>query len=281
MDDLGLIIALLALLATIIFLIMGILSLVRKNGKGKKQFRNAGISFILMIIGFVVFGMNSDATETTSPETANEEEKVVTEEEKATEEPTEEEEQAAEEEEKEAEKTPQQKMLEGISALFASKQAFDTGSYIKGDIPPGEYAFVSFAGSGKYYSENDASNNIIDNNNFDSFGYVYVHGAGNIETQGVLVSTAAFPTLGVTGSKQIYEILNGVSDYKDAGFYKVGVDIPAGSYVLESYGEGYAAVLAGPIGKSDIVDNELFNGRYSVTISNGQYLQMSQSKITQ
>lgn len=278
MDDLGLIIALLALLATIIFLIIGILSIVRKNGKAKKQFRNAGISFVLMIIGFVVFGMNSDPTETATPETAGEEEKEVTEEEEAAEEQTEEEEEAVEEE---PEKTPQQKMLEGISALFASKQAFDTGSYIKGDIPPGEYAFVSFAGSGKYYSENDASNNIIDNNNFDSFGYVYVHGAGNIETQGVLVSTAAFPTLGVSGSKQIYEILNNVTDYKEAGFYKVGTDIPAGSYVLESYGDGYAAVLAGPIGKSDIVDNELFNGRYSVNVSNGQYLQMTNSKITQ
>lgn len=278
MDDLGLIIALLALLATIIFLIIGILSIVRKNGKAKKQFRNAGISFVLMIIGFVVFGINSDPTETATPETAGEEEKEVTEEEEAAEEQTEKEEEAVEEE---PEKTPQQKMLEGISALFASKQAFDTGSYIKGDIPPGEYAFVSFAGSGKYYSENDASNNIIDNNNFDSFGYVYVHGAGNIETQGVLVSTAAFPTLGVSGSKQIYEILNNVTDYKEAGFYKVGTDIPAGSYVLESYGDGYAAVLAGPIGKSDIVDNELFNGRYSVNVSNGQYLQMTNSKITQ
>jgi hypothetical protein len=281
MDDLGLIIALLALLATIIFLIIGILSIVRKNGKAKKQFRNAGISFVLMIIGFVVFGMNSDPTETATPETVVEEEQEVTEEEEAAEEPAEEEEQATEEAEKEVEKTPQQKMLEGISALFASKQAFDTGSYIKGDIPPGEYAFVSFAGSGKYYSENDASNNIIDNNNFDSFGYVFVHGAGNIETQGVLVSTAAFPTLGVTGAKQIYEILNNATDYKEAGFYKVGTDIPAGSYVLESYGDGYAAVLAGPIGKSDIVDNELFNGRYSVNISNGQYLQMTNSKITQ
>jgi hypothetical protein len=277
MDDLALIIALLALLATIIFMIIGILSIVRKTGKAKKQFRNAGISFVLMVIGFVVFGMTSDATETANPETVEGEGQEATEEEEV----AEEEEEAADEAQKEVEKTPQQKMLEGISALFASKQAFDTGSYIKGDIPPGEYAFVSFAGSGKYYSENDASNNIIDNNNFDSFGYVYVHGAGNIETQGVLVSTAAFPTLGVTGSKQIYEILNNVTDFKEAGFYKVGTDIPAGSYVLESYGDGYAAVLAGPIGKSDIVDNELFNGRYSVNVSNGQYLQMTNSKITQ
>ena len=281
MDDFGLIIALLALVTTFIFLIIGILSLVRKSGKAKKQFRNAGISFVVMIIGFVVFGMNSEPTETATPEPTTEEEKAVTDEESASEEQVEEEEEVVEEAEKEAEKTPQQKMIEGIQALFASKQAFDSGSYIKGDIPPGEYAFVSFAGSGKYYSENDASNNIIDNNNFDSFGYVYVHGAGNIESQGVLISTAAFPTLDVSGAKQIYEVLNNVTDYKDAGFYKVGVDIPAGAYVLESYGEGYAAVLAGPIGKSDIVDNELFNGRYSVTVSNGQYLQMSQSKISQ
>ena len=54
----------------------------------------------------------------------------------------------------------------------------------------------------------------------------------------------------------IYEILNNQTDYHDGGYYKVGVDIPAGQYVLESYGSGYWAVMTGPVGSSDIVDND-------------------------
>jgi hypothetical protein len=188
---------------------------------------------------------------------------------------------ADEQAKKEAEKTPQQKMIENISALFASKQAFDAGSYIKGDIPTGEYAFITFDGSGQYYVEKDTAGNIIDNENFDSFGYIFVHEAGNIQTDGVLISTAAFETLAVSGAKQIYETVNNVQNYVDSAWYKVGVDIQPGQYVIESYGEGYVAVMAGPVGKSDIVDNENFNGRYSTTVTNGQYLQISKAKIAQ
>jgi hypothetical protein len=183
--------------------------------------------------------------------------------------------------EEEAKKTPQQQMFEKISGLFASKQAFDTGSYIKGDIPAGEYAFISFDGSGKYYCENDSANNILDNENFDSFGYVYVNSVGNLETQGVLISTNAFQTLGVTGAKQIYEIVNNVQNFKESGYYKVGLDIPAGQYTIQSTGQGYVANMSGPVGKSDINDNENFNGKYSVTVTNGQYLQISHGLLLQ
>jgi hypothetical protein len=188
---------------------------------------------------------------------------------------------AAEEASKPIELTPQQQMIEKISGLIDSKQAFDTGSYIKGDIPAGEYAFISFAGSGKYYSEKDLAGNIIDNENFDSFGYVYVHDAGNLGTQGVLINTTAFGTLGVSGAKQIFEIMNNVQNYKDSAWYKVGVDIQPGQYIIESYGQGYVAVMAGPVGKSDIVDNENFNGRYTTNVSNGQYLKISGGTIAQ
>lgn len=191
------------------------------------------------------------------------------------------EEEAAKKAAEEAKKTPQEKMIEKVTGLMSSKQAFDAGSYIKGDIPEGEYAFISFTEDGKYYSEKDPAGNIIDNENFDSFGYVYVHDSGNLETRGVLISTSAFSTLGVSSAKEIYEILNNVQDYKDAGWYKVGVDIQPGKYVIESYGEGYVAIMGGPVGKNDIIDNEIFNGRYSVNVTNGQYLKISRGKITQ
>ena len=65
--------------------------------------------------------------------------------------------------EEEAKSTPQQEMYTKIMELIDSKQAFDSGTYIKGDIPAGDYAFITFEGSGQYYSEEDAAGNIIDN----------------------------------------------------------------------------------------------------------------------
>jgi Glucodextranase, domain B len=180
----------------------------------------------------------------------------------------------------EALKPTKQEMFEKIGDLIDSKQAFDTGSYVKGEISKGEYAFITFEGSGQYYSEEDPAGNIIDNENFDSFGYVYVHDAGNIETQGALISVNAFKSLGVSGAKEIYEIMNDVEDYKDSAWYKVGTDIKPGQYVIESYGEGYVAIMAGPVGKSDIIDNENFNGKHMVNVKTGQYLNISNGVIS-
>lgn len=178
-------------------------------------------------------------------------------------------------------KTAKELMFEKVTGLISSKDAFDTGSYVKGDIPAGEYAFVPFEGSGKYYSEEDSAGNILDNENFDSFGYVYVQGAGNLQTQGVLIKIGAFEKLGVKSAKEIYEKLNDVSDYKDSAMYKVGVDIAPGAYTIESYGQGYVEVMSGPVGNSDIVDNENFSGKYSVSVGAGQYLKVSKGKLLQ
>jgi len=187
--------------------------------------------------------------------------------------------QAPQEVKKEVPKTVQELMFDSVNGLITSKDAFDTGSYIKGDIPVGEYAFISFDGSGKYYSEEDSAGNIIDNENFDSFGYVYVQGVGNLQTRGVLIKVSAFEKLGVSGAKEIYEKLNDTTDYNESAMYKVGVDIAPGTYTIESYGEGYVAVTSGPVGDSEIVDNENFNGKYSVNVGIGQYLKVSRGKI--
>lgn len=192
------------------------------------------------------------------------------------------EEEAKKKAEEEAAKSPQIKMFEKISALFDTKKAFDAGDYIKGDIPVGEYAFVRYDGSGQYFSEEDTAGNIIDNENFDSFGYVYVNGVGNIKTGAVLINTDSFGALGVTSVKEIYETINNQENYQDSAWYKVGVDIQPGKYVIESYGgSAYAAVMSGPVGKSDIINNENFNGRYEVNVSDGQYLKVSGGILTQ
>lgn len=187
---------------------------------------------------------------------------------------------SVQEEEIKEEKTFKEKLSDGILSLVGSKKAFDSGSYVKGDIPQGEYAFVSFDGSGKYYSEEDAAGNIIDNENFDSFGYVYVHGAGNLTNDGLLISTASLKSLGVKGAKDAYEKLNETSDYKGSAMYKVGVDINPGQYIIQSLGSGYAETHTGPVGNSEIIDNENFNGRHSVSVQRGQYLSISGGQIT-
>lgn len=184
-------------------------------------------------------------------------------------------------EQKPRELTESEKMIVSISELINEGLAYDTGSYIKGDITPGEYAFVKFDGSGSYYSEEDAAGNIVDNENIDSFGYVKVHGVGNLETRGVLISVSAFERLNVKGAKQIYEILNNQTDYNQGGYYKVGTDIEPGQYVLESIGgRGYYGIMSGPVSNSDIIKNDNFNGRASVTLKAGQYITVSRATIT-
>jgi membrane protein implicated in regulation of membrane protease activity len=283
-DDLSLILAIIGLVGFFVFFIMGILSVIKKSGKAKTNFKFAGFSILSMILFFVIFGITSDNSESTSSETKQKEksEEVANETNaEVNNETSQAETTEAEVAEEEVVLSPREEMFQKIGALIESKQAFDTGSYIKGEIPKGEYAFISFEGSGQYFGEEDPSGNIIDNENFDSFGYVYVHDAGNIETQGALISVNAFKTLGVSGAKQIYEIMNEVEDYKDSGWYKVGTDIPAGKYVVESYGEGYVAAMAGPVGKSEIVDNENFNGKHMVNVTAGQYLNISNGFISQ
>lgn len=176
--------------------------------------------------------------------------------------------------------TEREIMISNIVNLIDEGYAFDTGSYIKGDIPKGEYAFITFNGESEYYVEKDNSGNIIDNENFDSFGYVQVHEAGNIEIGGFLINDKGLKELELSGAKELYEIINEKEDYVDAGYYKVGVDIDPGEYVIESYGEGYVAVMSGPVGNSSIVDNNNFNGKYSVNLQEGQYLNVSKSTIT-
>ncbi|WP_071460716.1 hypothetical protein [Bacillus massilinigeriensis] len=267
-------VGLLSLLGLLVFLVLAVIFGVKKNGKAKKMLLCAGGAVVLF---FAALSFDSDISEradSTVTKQSEQKSKNSTSDKK--------EQTKAEKVVKKPEiKTPQQEMIEKLSGLFDKKKAFDAGSYVKGDIPLGEYAFISFDGSGKYYGEEDLSGNIIDNENFDSFGYVYVHGAGNIQTDGVLVSYDAFKELGVSSAKEIYEMVNNLKDFKDSGWYKVGVDIQPGQYTIESMGEGYVAVLTGPVGKNEIVNNENINGRFTVNITNGQYLQVSRGTITQ
>ncbi|MFC4557814.1 hypothetical protein ACFO3D_06275 [Virgibacillus kekensis] len=219
------------------------------------------------------------ASETSTSDSSNNPDDTV--ESEPTEDIEEKEEKTEPEAEEVVEETPQQRMVGQIVTLMDEGLAFDTGSYVKGDIPKGEYAFIPFDGSGKYYSETDGAGNIVDNEIFDSFGYVYVHGTANLETQGVLVNTTAFEQLGVSGAKELYEVVNSSENYQGSGMYKVGYDIKPNTYTIESMGEGYVAILSGPVGNNEIVDNNIFNGKYNVNVAEGQYLTVSKGTFAQ
>lgn len=175
--------------------------------------------------------------------------------------------------------TEQDEKINDIVGLMDEELAFNSGEYNQGDIPKGEYAFLALDDGGNYYSEVDASGSIVANENFSSFGYVQIHEAGDIINDGILINIDSFEDLKVAGAKELYEIIMEVEDYKDSAWYKVGADIDPGEYTIESYGSGYAAVMTGPVGNTDIVNNENFNGEYTVNLEGGHYLNISKATL--
>lgn len=171
------------------------------------------------------------------------------------------------------------KIFVKIAALFDEKLAFYGGIYSKGDIKAGEYAFINYNENGSYYCEKDSSGNILDCENFDSFGYVKVNSIGNIETNGILISISAFEKLGIKGAKEIYEILYKESNWNEVGYYKVGIDIKPDRYIVESVGKGYWSIMTGPVGDRKIVDDGNLNGSDDVYLSNGQYIRLKNTAI--
>lgn len=161
--------------------------------------------------------------------------------------------------------------------LVEQKKIFLPGDYAQGSIPKGEYIFISDRGG--YYGE-ERDGQIIDNANFESFGYVYNHAIGDIKSHGLLVSQEALKELGFAGAKAIYELITKQTDYNFSGHYKVGTDIPAGRYIIESAGQGYVEINKGPVGKGEILNNDNFNGSKSINLRNGQYLQLTRASIS-
>lgn len=165
---------------------------------------------------------------------------------------------------------------EKLNSLKARKLVFVPGTYAKGTIPKGEYIFISE--NGGYYSE-ERNGQILDNANLSSFGYVYNHAVGDVTTQGILVSQEGLKEMGFPSAKSLYESVTKQENYNFSGSYKVGIDIPAGSYTIESAGEAYVEINRGPIGNGEILSNANFNGTKLVNLRNGQYITLQKATI--
>ena len=164
-----------------------------------------------------------------------------------------------------------------IDSLQSRGQIFFPGSYAKGSIPAGEYAFLASDQGG--YFEEGLSGQIFDNENFASFGYVYVHGEGNITTKGALLTPQALVELKVPGALALYEFGAKQGPYRLPGFYKVGADIPGGSYIVQSIGQGYYEIDSGPIGNGNTLENDNFSGTKLISVRDGQYVKLSNAKF--
>lgn len=148
------------------------------------------------------------------------------------------------------------------------------GTYKVGvDIAAGEYCiFAMDSNFSGYYSVNADSvgDSIIGNENFDYNAFVTVSDGQYLE----LNRAMAIPAEQIAGSP--YAIMT-----DGEGEFRIGIDLPAGEYKLESTDEidGYYCVYDSSAPDAPIVTNENFSGQSYVTVSDGQYLLLSRCKI--
>lgn len=151
--------------------------------------------------------------------------------------------------------------------------AYYSGTYKVGeDIPAGEYCIFSTENKRSgYYSVNADSNgdDIIGNDVFDYNAFVTISDGQYLE----LNRAKAIPV------EEIGEI-----ETNQSGMFRVGIDIPAGEYKIESTKNdmnGYYSIYNSSEPNASIVTNNLFDGQTYVTVSDGQYLSLERSRIIQ
>lgn len=164
-------------------------------------------------------------------------------------------------------------MILSLSACGSSgpKQTqYKAGMYkIGADIPAGEYKLYTTSSNMGYFAvnKNDSGSlgSIVTNDNFSNFAYITVVANTYLE----LKYCYAVPV----AEAKPYELKDG--KYVD-GTYKVGVDIPAGKYKLQTYGsDAYMEISKNSSGSlNSIVKNDIFEGSKYVTVSKGQYLKL-------
>ena len=164
-----------------------------------------------------------------------------------------------------------------FTPTFSGKE-YKEGMYKAGvDIPAGEYCVTNTSARGTFYVEvsaDSSGNSIIDNDNIELFGYVSLKDGEYLKING----GSAFA---VEGVGNLVDFNNGRALM---GIYKVGKDIPAGEYnvqLLNGASTGYYEVNSAPIGSdSDIITNDNITSNAYVTVSDGQYIKLSNCFIS-
>lgn len=135
------------------------------------------------------------------------------------------------------------------------------------DIPAGEYAAIGSGYLEVAANSSGALESIIMNDNVVNRRYITVFSGEYVKIIGglKLVAIADAPKVEMSGG-QIPE-----------GQYKVGVDIPAGEYSVQSLGEGYVEVAPNDRGSLlEIITNANLPGQSSmyITVNPGEYLKL-------
>lgn len=166
-------------------------------------------------------------------------------------------------------------IIVGISSVSAG--LFGSGDALKGS---GEYKVGEDVPAGEYYVKCNSYNCYVEvasdsSGSLESIVY-------NLNTEGgVYITVEDGEYLKIQGG-DLYE-LNKAPDrgadggYYKEGMYKVGEDIPAGEYQVEST-ESLAYIEISTNSRhqiEDIVTNDNFEGNKYITIENGQYLTLS------
>lgn len=173
----------------------------------------------------------------------------------------------------ESEKKQIDENKEGKNKKESVKKQYGPQIYLVGaDIPAGEYKLISQGDKGYFGISTDANgSDIIRNENFEGQMYINVCGGQFLElTRCTAVSASeALP----------YRPVNGVYP---PGEYKVGIEIPEGTYHLETNGEvrGYYSLEIPLInGARNIITNNVFSTAAYVSVTNGQILQLQRCRI--
>lgn len=153
------------------------------------------------------------------------------------------------------------------------ENVFKSGMYKVGsDIPAGEYVLI--ADRQAYFAiTSDSSGSlesILANDNFTSRSIVSVNDGQYLELKGC----KAYPFAEAPAVDKASGIL-------ESGMYKVGVDLPAGEYKVESVNAmGYIEVSANSSHTLDSIStNDNFEGSKYISVSDGQYLKASNVKV--
>lgn len=162
---------------------------------------------------------------------------------------------------------------DNLSAKEETIKKYPDGMYkIGSDMPAGEYVIISDYSCYVELCSDSAGtlDSIITNENFTNRYYITVKDGQYLDfSEGYAIAvsdaTAAEPDNGI---------------FPD-GMYKVGLDLAAGEYKIRATsGMGYYAVYKkGANTLDDIVSNDLFESDKYITISDGQYILLSDAEL--
>lgn len=152
--------------------------------------------------------------------------------------------------------------------------AYGSGTLKVGtDIPEGEYIVFATDGWGGYFSVNSDANgdDILFNGNFDYCSIITVYSGEYLE----LSRARAYPF-------DQWCSQNTIDLSREGAMYKIGITLSAGEYLLTSTDEwgGYYCIYPDSR-QQDIIANDNFENQTYVSVSDGQYLELSRCMISQ